>query len=315
MIGKKEIRFLISALILKIRGTHVYTFAAAAVYHIFIAMAPALMLLVSLIRFLPVTQEEVLRVFSGTISKQAFDFINSLASSIFNSNETITLISSILLLVAASGSVRALMEGLDEAYGLKRRQPSVVFAAWAVIYTLLFLVMIVVSLAMLVYGSDLLAYLQNIASVSSLAKAIISIVEKFRYLLWILILIPIFMYLYDALPAGKRKIKEQFPGAVFSALAWAVFSWGYSIYVSVSDKFGAYGYLGTIMVVMMWMYYCMLFFLLGGCLNACLQDMRQQKEKKPQGLEQQRRQNENENGDGKTNKAKTGAHQKDIAPD
>ena len=276
MIGKKEIRSLISALILKIRGTHVYTFAAAAVYHIFIAMAPALMLLVSLIRFLPVTQEEVLRVFSGTISKQAFDFINSLASSIFNSNETITLISSILLLVAASGSVRALMEGLDEAYGLKRRQPSVVFAAWAVIYTLLFLVMIVLSLAMLVYGSDLLAYLQSIPSVSSLAKAIISIVEKFRYLLWILILIPIFMYLYDALPTGKRKIKEQFPGAVFSALAWAVFSWGYSIYVSVSDKFGAYGYLGTIMVVMMWIYYCMLFFMLGGCLNACLQDMRQQ---------------------------------------
>ena len=125
-----------------IKEAHVLTYAAAADYHVFIALAPALMLLVSLIRFLPVTQEEVLKVFSD----QAFSFIDSLASSVFNSNETTTVISSLLLLVSASGAIRSLMKGLDEVYGTKRKEPFLIFAGRAMVYTLLFLVMIVVSL-------------------------------------------------------------------------------------------------------------------------------------------------------------------------
>ena len=40
------------------------------------------MLILSLIRFLPVTQEDVMKVFSGTLPEQAFSFINSITTSI-----------------------------------------------------------------------------------------------------------------------------------------------------------------------------------------------------------------------------------------
>ena len=48
----------------------------------------------------------------------------------------------------------------------------------------------------------------------------------------------------------------------------------FSLYVSISDKFGAYGYIGTIMVAMMWMYYCFMFLLIGGCINAVIEQRR-----------------------------------------
>ena len=188
-----------------IKEAHVLTYAAAADYHVFIALAPALMLLVSLIRFLPVTQEEVLKVFSDTISDQAFSFIDSLASSVFNSNETTTVISSLLLLVSASGAIRSLMKGLDEVYGTKRKEPFLIFAGRAMVYTLLFLVMIVVSLILLVYGSGLLAYVLSISPEHSFLEKAIPFLQDTRYFLWGLILIPIFMFLYHRLPSGKRK--------------------------------------------------------------------------------------------------------------
>lgn len=248
----------------------VMTYAAAADYHMVISLAPALMLMLSLVRLLPVTQEEILRVFSDTLPAQWKDILDSITSSIFSSSGTTTVISFLLLLVSASGAMRSLMKGIYEVYGSARRESFLLFAGRAVLYTLLLLVMIVVSLAVLVYGSGFLEYLLGKLPEGSFLEALIAFVQKTRYVLWSLILTLIFMVFYHFLPAEKPKFRNQFPGAIFCAFAWAVFSWGYSIYVSVSDKFGAYGFLGTIMVVMMWMYYCLMFFLLGGCINVFL---------------------------------------------
>jgi membrane protein len=127
-----------------------------------------------------------------------------------------------------------------------------------------------VSLAVLVYGAQLLEYLREKLSDHSFIDTLISVLQNTRYLLWSLILTVAFMVFYHFLPAENPKFGKQLPGALFCAVSWAVFSWGYSIYVSVSDKFGAYGYLGTVMIIMMWMYYCLMFFLIGGCINVYL---------------------------------------------
>lgn len=66
----------------RMKRARVLTYAAAAVYHMFIALPPLLMLILSLIRFLPITQEDVMKVFSGTLPEQAFSFINSITTSI-----------------------------------------------------------------------------------------------------------------------------------------------------------------------------------------------------------------------------------------
>jgi len=246
---------------------HVTTHAAAADYHLVIALPPAMMLLISLIRFLPVTQEEVLQRFSETMPEQVYSILESIVGSIFNSTETVTIISAVLLLISASSAMRALMRGIYEIYGAQRKEPFLLFAAKAVLYTLVFLVMIVVSLAVMVYGAQLLEFLRGRLKDQSFIDTLISVLQNTRYLLWTLVLTLVFMVFYHFLPAENPKFKNQFPGALFSAISWAVFSWGYSIYVSVSDKFGAYGYLGTIMIIMMWMYYCLMFFLIGGCIN------------------------------------------------
>ena len=249
------------------KRAHVPAYAASADYHMMIALPPAVMLLVSLIRYLPVTQEDVMRVLSDTVSGPLFSIIEPIVKSIFNSNETTTVISSLLLLISASGAMRALMKGMNEVYGVKREQHFLIFYGRAILYTLLLLLTLVLSLVLLVYGPAILEYLQSLSAKQSFWEGLISFLQNTRYFVLGFILIPVFMFLYDRLAAGKRKFKKQFPGAVFSAASWILFSWGYSIYVSVSDQFGAYGYLGTVMVVMMWLYYCMMFFLIGGCIN------------------------------------------------
>jgi membrane protein len=126
----------------------------------------------------------------------------------------------------------------------------------------------------MVYGSVILNYLHSILPESTFVEGLFSLTKYMRYLLVLAILTLSFILLYRWVPAGEHRAACQWPGAVFCAVAWAVFSWVFSLYVSISDKFGAYGYIGTIMVAMMWMYYCFMFLLIGGCINAVIERRR-----------------------------------------
>ena len=185
------------------------------------SLVPILMLLVSLIRFLPFDQADVLRIFSGAVPESVYRVISPIVGSIYRSGGGVITVSILLTLFSASGAMRAIMKGLDAVYEVERRENVIVFFARAVVY------MLILTLS--------------------------------------------FLLLYRWVPAGEHHTAFQWPGAVFCAVAWAVFSWVFSIYISISDKFGAYGYIGTIMVAMMWMYYCFQFLLIGGCINAVIE--------------------------------------------
>ena len=72
--------------------------------------------------------------------------------------------------------------------------------------------------------------------------------------------------------AGVRWVSAA--GSLFSAVSWMLFSYIFSFYVSLSNRFGAYGYIGTIMVAMMWLFYCFYFLLIGGYINRLLEQRR-----------------------------------------
>jgi len=153
----------------------------------------------------------------------------------------------------------------------------IVFFARACAYMLILIVIIALSLVVMVYGSVILEYLHSILPENAFVERLFSLTKYMRYLLVLAILTLSFILLYRWVPAGGRRASAQWPGALFCALAWAVFSWVFSLYVSISDKFGAYGYIGTIMVAMMWMYYCFMFLLIGGCINAVIEQRRAQR--------------------------------------
>ena len=76
-------------------------------------------------------------------------------------------------------------------------------------------------------------------------------------------------------PNRKASFKSQLPGAILSAVSWYVFSFGLSIYVEYFNGFSTYGSLATIVLVMLWLYFCMYILLLGGEVNMILRDMEQ----------------------------------------
>lgn len=252
----------------------VAVYAAASDYFLFMALVPISMLLVSLIRFLPFTQADVMRLFSGTVPSSVYNVISSIVNSIYRSGSGVITLSIVLTLFSASGAMRSIMKGLDSVYEVERRDDVFVFFARACVYVLMLVVILVLSLALMVYGSEFVHILRDRLPDSEFVQALFGLTKYMRYLLVLAILTLSFILLYRWVPAGEHRTSDQWPGAVFCAVSWAVFSWAFSLYVAVSDKFGAFGYLGTIMVAMMWIYYCLTFLLIGGAINAYIENRR-----------------------------------------
>ena len=80
----------------------------------------------------------------------------------------------------------------------------------------------------------------------------------------------------------RPRFGEVLPGALTAAVGWSVFSWAFSTWVSVTGSYGTYGSLVTVVVVMLWLYYCQYILLLSACLNRALPKLRRRGEPEPE---------------------------------
>ena len=253
---------------------NVSIYAAAADCFLFVSLVPIVMLLVSLIRFLPIDADSILNMVARSLPAAAYSVLSPLINSIYRSGSAAFTVSIVLTVLAACKAMWPIMKGLDDAYEAERKDNVIVFFLRSCGLMIGFAVIIIISLVVLVYGSQILALLHSRLPESEFVEKLFSFTPYLRYAAVFVILTLIFLLLYCVVPAGKRRARHQWAGALFSALAWAACSAVFSLYVSISNFFGAYGYIGMVMVAMMWMYMCLMFLLIGGCINAYLEKKR-----------------------------------------
>ena len=94
-----------------------------------------------------------------------------------------------------------------------------------------------------------------------------------RTVISLAVLCVVFLLIYKVLPNRRASLKSQLPGAIISALAWSLFSLGFSVYLDVFHGLSSmYGSLTTTVLVMLWMYFCMYIVLIGAEINAYFEE-------------------------------------------
>ena len=74
--------------------------------------------------------------------------------------------------------------------------------------------------------------------------------------------------MYAYLPSHKEEIKTRVVGALAASAGWMAFTAAFSLYVSRADGYSRlYGSLAAVALAMLWLYFCMYIFFLGGELN------------------------------------------------
>ena len=114
------------------------------------------------------------------------------------------------------------MLGLTAAYSIKETRGYIQMRSLAILYTLVFMVMIIAALGVLVFGNSIYHALINYLPFAADHVAIIS--KGIRWLLGFGVLVLFFEISYIAVPDRKSTIMRELPGALVSAVgAYIIF--------------------------------------------------------------------------------------------
>ncbi len=252
----------------QMRKQNISAYAASIAFFFFLSVVPMLMVICTIIPYTPLTEENLVEAVTDITPDLVDDLVESLIADVYDKSAGILSVAVIATIWSAAKGVMALMRGLNAVNGVEENRNYFVIRFIASFYTLVMLVAVILSLFIMVFGDQLVTLaLHRLPQL----QMVVSFFMSFRFMaVWVVLTLS-FAAIYAYMPDKKQKFKEQIPGAAFASVLWSIFSWGFSIYVTYGNSYGIYGSLSLIIIVLIWMYFCMYIIMIGAHINRYFQ--------------------------------------------
>ena len=254
----------------EMREHHVSAYAAQAAYFVMLSFIPFILLLLTLLQYTALTKSDLYVVAQAILPDTLDRFVIGIIDEVYNRGALTISVSAVVATWSAGKAFLSLMRGMNVIYHVEEHRNYVVLRLRAAVYTLLFVIAIILSLVLLVFGNSIhqiiLAYVPILGVITG---AIIGL----KNIIALGVFASFFVVLFRFVPNRKATLLSQVPGALFAAIGWYVFSTGFSMYVDISHSFSnMYGSLTTIILVLLWLYFCMYIMLIGAENNSYFED-------------------------------------------
>ena len=249
---------------------HVGAYAAQSAYFILLSFIPFVLLLVTLVQYTPLTQEIVTTALVRIVPEEFSSFVEGVVREIFGKSPAYVPLSAVIALWSAGKGVNALTNGLNCVYRVEETRGYLINRLRSTVYTLIFVVAVVLTLILLVFGNQIQAGID--ARFPMIAK-VTSFIIGMRTFITLVFLGLVFLLIYKFVPNRRASFKSQIPGAMVSAVAWSLFSLAFSVYIDFTPgSINMYGSLTTLVLIMLWLYFCMWILLIGAEINSYFED-------------------------------------------
>lgn len=245
--------------------------AAYTSFFLVLSVFPILVILFCLLGYTSFGIEEVMSLVAGILP----DAFEPLAERIISGAYTYTSapvlsVSILTALWSASRGMRGLLMGLNAVYGLKENRSYFVTRSISMLYTFLFLVVLVLTLVLHVFGTTIVDYLRM--TTNPLLMFLTDVIDL-RFVLLLGLQTALFTTMYAALPNRRNSLRESLPGALLTSAGWLTFSDLFSIYVEYFPNYAnIFGSVYAAALAMLWLYFCICIVFYGGALNRYLME-------------------------------------------
>ena len=254
---------LIGKFLAKLDRDNVGAFAAQSAFFFILSIFPLFMLILSLIKYTPLTEGHLIRFFNELLpSALANSFNNVITETYDKSNIALISFAALTTLWTASKGVASITFGFENVYGQEHEKRNYFIVRFlSTLYTVIFIFSFVLALSLLVFGNSLV---RIFATKSEFMYTIYSTLMDNRSYFVPIILTLIFCGVYIISSPKKTSMLSQLPGALFSSLGWIGFSNLFAYYVDNFDNYSyIYGSITTIILLMVWFYICIYILFLG----------------------------------------------------
>ncbi|HIX43503.1 MAG TPA: YihY/virulence factor BrkB family protein [Candidatus Kurthia intestinigallinarum] len=265
----------IQGFIQKVTQADLSGMGAQLAYFFLLSLFPLLIFVMTLVPFLNLPQEQVYTMMKELLPEQVYSLIgDTLKDVLENRNGGLLSVGILATLWSASNGVNALIKSLNQSYGKAETRPFIIARSMSVVFTLVLILLVVVALILPVFGSQIGHFLANTIGLGEQFGAIF---DKFRILLPPLVIFCGLVFMYWLGPNMKMYLRSAIPGAIVSTVCWLVISYVFSIYINNFSNYSAtYGSIGGIIILMLWLYITGMVLMIGGLVNAIMQERKEQ---------------------------------------
>ncbi len=251
-------------LIDKFFGDDVPGLAAELTFYLITAFFPFLILVLAILSFTPLTAEETLFRLLRNLPEDAYQLLYHMLTSVSRSLPII-LVATAIALWSMSSAIGTIAKAINRFYRVEENRNFIKVRIMGIIFAFLIALSIVLSFALLVFGSLIgHAVVQFFPQGGTIWNTI-------RFATALILIALLFGTLYRYMPNKRLRFGLIAPGALFSSAAWATASLLFSFYVNNFARYHIlYGSLAGIVILVTWLYMTSYIILLGGGLNAIL---------------------------------------------
>lgn len=243
--------------------------SAQVTYYFILSFFPSLIFIITVLSYTPLVHGFTLQQLQAYIPDTVYYVILQITDDIFSGrNGTILSFSFLFTFYTASHGIRAIIKGLNRSYNKEETRPRLFITFISTLYAIGVTIAVIIILILLIFGNWIGTLLVSHLAFFPLSH---TLWQYIRYLLPIFFIPLVFASLYKALPNLHLKVRQVFPGAVISTIAWMVISQLFQFYVNNFGNYSyTYGSLGGIIILLLWIYVSCTIVIIGGEINAAL---------------------------------------------
>ena len=247
--------------------------AAAISFNLIMALPAALLFLFSLIPYFPNAsrmERQILALFKDIAPNSAtYFFIKDILDGLLDKHVGIFSFGFILVVFYDSNAMMGVIRTFDKS--IEEKKGYFLHQRWrAIRLTLLLIVLVVVSTFLLLIGKAQLTYLlKNVVHLKSSERVIWW--NDFRWIIIIAIVYFGIAFVYKYAPSLTKRWKLMSPGAILATTLTLLTTFGFSYWVNNFASYDkVYGSIGTVLILMLLIYFNSLILLIGFELNVSI---------------------------------------------
>lgn len=248
--------------------------AASLAYNLLFAIFPMLIFLSNLLGMLDLNVYAVTDAIRQVMPGEAVGIIESYLEYVSgNSSHALLWFAFVFSIWFPMRAAKGIMNDVRQAYGLGNPPNFWLYVFRQLIYTVVLLIVVVLTLLLSVVGERFLTYLNTLIPEKNMRISgyLLGVWQYLRFIPVALLMSVALGTLYVVSLDKREKVRSVLPGIVFALILWMIVSIVFSFYV---EKYATYtliyGTLGAIMIFMIWLYLSAIILILGAELNAAL---------------------------------------------
>ncbi|EKU46833.1 YihY/virulence factor BrkB family protein [Staphylococcus massiliensis] len=272
---------ILPTLIYRIGKDDVSGLAAQLAYYFMLSLFPMLIFLLTLLPVFQVDTKKITNLISENAPADTASLLTGIIEDVMqNASGGLLSFGLIAALWSASNGMTALMNAFNVAYDVEDNRNPILLKLLSVVFTVIISLVLAVSMVLPAFGQQIGALLFGPLGLDSAVRWVFSIV---RFLLPFILLLVVFSTLYALAPNIKVKLRSVLPGALFTSVVWILATLAFGFFVSNFGNYSkTYGSIGSIIVLMLWLYLTGFIIILGAELNAIIHQRKYVKGKVPE---------------------------------